>query len=124
MKNLKIGDILIYILLGLFALVGFIGMKSMATMGGRRTVVVLLDGREIERVPISSNMEAREIYIDAGYGNYNILNITDEGAKIVKASCSDGLCMRQGRIDNPGQSIVCLPNKVVVKILGEEGDSQ
>ena len=43
-------------------------MKSMATMGGRRTVVVLLDGREIERVPISSNMEAREIYIDAGYG--------------------------------------------------------
>ena len=40
MKKLKIGDLFIYILLAVFASIGFIGMKSMATVEGERNVVI------------------------------------------------------------------------------------
>ena len=36
------------------------------------------------------------------------------------ATCPDGDCVKQGRICDEGETIVCLPNKVVVEILGSE----
>lgn len=120
MKKLKIGDMCIYIFLAVFALIGFLGMKSMVTTDGQRAVVVLIDGEEIDRIPLEPNMEPREIRIDAGDGNYNILHVDYEDVRIVDASCRDSLCIKQGSIEYPGQSIVCLPNKVVIKIIGED----
>ncbi|HHW70372.1 MAG TPA: NusG domain II-containing protein [Clostridiales bacterium] len=120
MKNLKIGDIFIYILLVVFAAIGFIGMKSMVGVEGKsRVVLVLLDGQEVEEIRISPDMEKKEIRIDTGNGTYNIVSIDGDGVRVVEASCSDKLCIKQGNIDSPGQSIVCLPNKLVIKIIGD-----
>ena len=33
-------------------------------------------------------------------------------------SCPDHLCEKMGRISSSGQSIICLPNRVVVEITG------
>jgi len=119
-KNLKIGDIFIYILLVVFAAIGFIGMKSMVGVEGKsRVVLVLLDGQEVEEIRISPDMEKKEIRIDTGNGTYNIVSIDGDGVRVVEASCSDKLCIKQGNIDSPGQSIVCLPNKLVIKIIGD-----
>ncbi len=120
MKKLKIGDLFIYILLAVFASIGFIGMKSMATVEGERNVVILLDGEEVERIRLTPNMEEKELCIDTDNGMYNIVSIAKDGVRVIEASCSDKLCIKQGRIDNPGQSIVCLPNKLVIKILGDD----
>lgn len=120
MKKLKIGDIFIYMLLAVFALIGFLGMKYMVTVEGQRVVVILLDGEEIDRIPLKPNMRSKEIQIDARDGDYNIVHIDYEGVSIVEASCRDSLCIKQGSIERPGQSIVCLPNRVVIKILGED----
>lgn len=119
MKRLKVGDILVYAILVLLALVGFGGMRSMATESNQREVVILLDGREIERIPLKKSMEPAELRIDAGDGHYNVVYIDYDGARVTKASCSDSLCIRQGNIEHSGQSIVCLPNKVVIKIVGD-----
>lgn len=120
MKKLKIGDLFIYILLAVFASIGFIGMKSMATVEEERNVVILLDGEEVERIRLTPNMEEKELCIDTDNGMYNIVSIAKDGVRVIEASCSDKLCIKQGRIDNPGQSIVCLPNKLVIKILGDD----
>lgn len=37
---------------------------------------------------------------------------------ITHAPCPNKLCAKQGRISTPGQSLVCLPNRVVITILG------
>lgn len=56
-------------------------------------------------------------------GNYNILEIKEGKADITKASCPDGICVQHRAISKQSQSIVCLPNKVVVEIeSGEEAE--
>ncbi len=40
-----------------------------------------------------------------------------------KADCPDKLCVKQGKISKSGESIICLPHKVVVKISAEERES-
>jgi hypothetical protein len=50
----------------------------------------------------------------------NILVIQDGYADIVDANCPDRLCVSQKKISKSGESIICLPNKLVVSISGGE----
>ncbi len=48
----------------------------------------------------------------------NILVIADGCASITDASCPDRICVNEGKKAREGESIICLPNKVVVAIEG------
>ncbi len=67
--------------------------------------------------------------VDASYtitganGGTNLLVIEDGAARIEEASCPDGVCVHTGRIRRNGQSIVCLPNQVVVEIVSDTENS-
>ena len=37
------------------------------------------------------------------------------------ADCPDRLCVKQGSISKNGESIVCLPHKVIVTVTGGDG---
>ena len=59
-------------------------------------------------------------------GCSNILIIEDGAAWLEDADCPDKLCMHQGAIFRDRQTIVCLPHKLVVEVIGgkkEEYDS-
>ncbi len=51
-------------------------------------------------------------------GGMNTLVIRDGKACIQEADCPDKLCVRQGWIHRTGESVICLPHKVVVTIEG------
>lgn len=48
----------------------------------------------------------------------NVLQIKNGKADMTTAECPDLLCVRQRAISNQNETIVCLPNKVVVEIVG------
>jgi len=81
------------------------------------TVVVTVNGEEYARYSLD---EDREVVIETERGR-NVLVIKDGYADIVDATCPDGLCERQRRIDESGESLVCLPNKVTVTVIGGNG---
>lgn len=53
----------------------------------------------------------------------NAVEITADYVKMVHADCPDRLCVRQGKISKGGQVIVCLPNKIIVRIQNAEYDA-
>lgn len=84
-------------------------------------VQVRVDGRDAGSYSLLTN---RTVTI-AGYnGGTNLLVIENGTARVEEASCPDGLCVNTGSISRTGQSIVCLPNRVVVEITGETGDEE
>ena len=50
---------------------------------------------------------------------FNTLVIKDGKADVTDADCPDKLCVNQHSISYDGETIVCLPNKLVVKIVSE-----
>lgn len=42
--------------------------------------------------------------------------------RVIKSDCSQKICMHTGWIENPGQIIVCLPNKLFIEIVGISSD--
>ena len=76
------------------------------------TVTVLIDGRVWGEYALH---EDRQIEIRNGDG-YNLLVIENGRAQVAQASCPDGICSSHRPIGHDGESIICLPNKVVIEI--------
>lgn len=60
-----------------------------------------------------------EIKTDTGY---NKLVIKDGKAFVEEASCPDGICAGHRAIHRDGESIICLPNKVVISVKKSGGE--
>ena len=54
----------------------------------------------------------------AQYSNFNTVEIKSGSVSVTEASCRNQVCVRHGAISRPGESIVCLPNRLVVTIEG------
>ena len=57
----------------------------------------------------------------AQYDYYNVVIISGSKVSVTEASCKNQVCVKHGAISRPGESIVCLPNRLVVRI---ENDSE
>lgn len=79
--------------------------------------VVTIDGERYGSYPLSEDITER---IELPDGSYNNLVIRDGYADVTEASCPDQICVKHNRIKYAGESIVCLPNKLLVEIEGGE----
>ena len=79
--------------------------------------VVYVDTKEIARYPLDENIT---VDIEGYDGGYNTLVIKDGKAYLSDADCPDGLCVGMGEIAYNGQSVVCLPHKVVIEIESDD----
>ncbi len=76
--------------------------------------LVTVDDKEIGRYSLS---EDQTVTLNGGT---NTLVIRDGCADVTDADCPDQICVNQKKISRNGESIICLPNKLVVSIVGSE----
>lgn len=98
----------------LVALLGFAWISLRQSEGGN--AVVLVDGEEYASYPLGQDGEYR---IETDRGS-NLLVIKNGAADMTEADCPDKLCVKQKAVDKDGETIVCLPHRVVVEIQAEE----
>ena len=75
------------------------------------------DGTVIGTYPLSVDREV-EIVTGENGEERNLLVIKDGKATVTAATCPDGICTSHKPISREGESIVCLPNRVEVRIVG------
>lgn len=63
---------------------------------------------------------ARDVDINGPLGTTR-LRIRDGSAWIFESPCRRHLCIKMGEL-RPGRSLVCIPNRVVVRVVGGEAD--
>lgn len=84
-------------------------------------VIVTVNSVEYGVYPLNENQEI-PIKIDGVVTNY--LVIEDGYADVTDANCPDKLCVNMKSISKEGESIVCLPNKVIVEIESKNSQSE
>lgn len=94
------------ILLAVFLLLAYQYTKKDTGPG---SVHVTIDGKAFGTYQL---LETQTIDINGS----NTLEIQDKKARVVHADCPDKLCVNQKAIARDGESIICLPNKVVITI--------
>lgn len=111
-RNTAIRDIVLILAIALvgLCLLFFNGRKT--TPGS--SVVVEVDGKTVASYPLDTDG------VFVMNGGTNTLEIKDGKARISDADCPNMQCVRQGWISRGGQSIVCLPNKLIVTVTSSD----
>ncbi len=73
------------------------------------------DGTLVQTVDLSEVSSPFEIPVEND-GNSNTILVESGKISVISASCPDKLCVKRGAITNSSYPIVCLPNKLVIKI--------
>jgi len=61
----------------------------------------------------------QEFTVDSSSGGYNVVTVKDGKIGVSAATCPDHYCMKRGYC-NSGTEIVCLPNRMTIRFLGEQ----
>jgi hypothetical protein len=83
--------------------------------------VIELDGKQYGKYDLEK--EGSKVFdMKLPSGERSIVEIKDGSIRIKDAGCPDRVCVRTGWISKPGDVIVCLPYRIVIKITGEKQD--
>lgn len=108
------GIVIAAVILAALALLAF--TLTAAERGGKRVVRVYQEGELLREMPLN---EEGEFLIQDRYENR--IRVRDGKAAIVESSCPGEDCVHSGWISQPGRSVVCLPNRVEVRVEGVSG---
>ena len=113
---LRPADFILIIILLLLSLSGFFILKGSSPMGNH--FIIEKDGTCLYRLPIASDTTVTIL------GTTGKLDITVKNHKIcvTETSCPLKICEKMGWIHNPGEMIICVPNRLIIKIEGEKGE--
>ena len=115
---IKKNDIILISAILLLALLATLFIALTKSDGSK--VVITVDGEIRETLDLNVD----QIFtIEGENGSINVMEIKDGSVIMSQADCSDKLCVKHRSIHYNHESIVCLPNKVVLEIVdGEEGE--
>lgn len=84
------------------------------------TVYITIDGRLYGTYRLSQN---QTITVEEPFG-FNKITIENGMVHMAEADCPDKYCMAYKPIKNGGQTIICLPHKLVVEVIGKRDSQQ
>ena len=91
------------------------------------TVVVSVDGEEVERCALAEFPDADQQYSYNGYTLTVSLTETfsgEMGLRVSESDCPTQDCVHTGEISRSGQSIVCLPARIIIQLEGGTESSE
>lgn len=102
------------ILLFFVLIAGIIGVIFINSADKGKSATIIVDGKTQETISLDESFQ-KEI---------NGVSVCCENGEIyVKDSvCPDKVCIRSGKISKSGESIICAPNRVAIKIDDEKGN--
>ena len=108
-------------IVALLLIVMLAGLAIYVLRGEGNAVTVTVDGKTFGTYSLS---EDRTVEIRTGEGDQelNLLIIKDGKAYVETATCPDGICAAHKPISRDGESIVCLPHKVVITVTQADGE--
>lgn len=115
----KKGDILIYFFL--ISIFTFLFLKICKVEDIKSTKAEIYVDNKLKYVyPLTD--EEKNIYVETEIGGVNI-KIKDKKIRVTTSNSPRKLNVKQGWIEKPGEVIIGIPDKLLVKIVGEKSEN-
>ncbi len=103
---MKKGDVILFICIIAVSLCLIAGLFVFAPSG--KTVIIKQNNQTYGEYPLNTNTQ---IVLE-----HNTILIQDGKALVSHADCPDKVCFKTSPISKRGETIICLPNKVIIQI--------
>jgi hypothetical protein len=106
------------ILIGVFIILGLgVIFFINATKSGGSELLITVNGEEYDTIPLNKDT-TYTVKVDEN--DWNTFIVKDGVVDMIDASCPDKLCVNHSDIEYNHETIVCLPNRVVLEVIGGE----
>ncbi|MCD7981484.1 MAG: NusG domain II-containing protein [Clostridiales bacterium] len=112
-------EIILLIIIFIVILAIWLGYRMMKSDSGN-LVRITVDGEEYGVYDLD---EEQEIPIEIDGGVTNTLVIRNGEADMIEADCPDQICVNMDAISVENETIVCLPNRIVVEVISSEEEA-
>lgn len=96
------------------------GFLLLRPKGTGTVATVKQDGEVVWEIDLSTLTGPVTFEVEGQDGQWNQITAEPGRIRVEHASCPDQICVHQGWISDSSIPIVCLPNKLVIEISGEE----
>lgn len=117
-QYIRKADIVLLILLVIIGLASTVFVT--ASKSGGDTVLIEKNGELFGTYSLFENKEINVPAFDS-VGTDLQVSIKDGSVRVTESGCANQICVKHSAINQAGESIICLPNRVIVKIEGEGG---
>lgn len=116
MKIKKRDIIVILLILFLSLFMAFFAKKLKSNEDGSY-LRIELNGKEYGRYPLNKD---KTFKIKIGEDEYNVVEIKNKEVRMKEANCRDLLCTHMPSIKKVGETIVCLPHRLILEIISSD----
>ena len=122
-KMIKPFDIIMVVLLLVISFVPmavFAMSQSKEEEGNKVIAIITQDGKVIREVELTGHTENEQFMIKGKGKQYNLIEVENEQIRIKEDNSPDQIGVKMGWKGIPGQTIICLPHKVLIEIVSEK----
>jgi len=94
--------------------------QSKEEEGNKVIAIITQDGKVIREVDLTGHTENEQFMIKGKGKQYNLIEVENEQIRIKEDNSPDQIGVKMGWKGIPGQTIICLPHKVLIEIVAEK----
>lgn len=87
---------------------------------GENFAIIEQNGTQIHKINLSNVKNPYDIEINDEF--HVIIRVEPNKIYFKESTCPDKLCKKMGKISFPGQTAICLPAKISIRIVGQENE--
>lgn len=97
--------------------------QSKEEEGNKVIAIITQDGKVIREVDLTGHTENEQFMIKGKGKQYNLIEVENEQIRIKEDNSPDQIGVKMGWKGIPGQTIICLPHKVLIEIVAEKPEA-
>lgn len=119
-------DKVLIVILLVLSLASYVAIRSLFPHDSDKIALVELNGKEVMRLSLDPEIPSRQrrLKLDKGYAVFDVSRGKIRVLPMDDKLCSKHICSKTGWIEKQWQMIVCLPNKISVRIVGREKEGE
>ena len=121
-KMIRRGDVIIVVVLMIasFLPLGVFSYRQATADEATIQAVVKVDGEIVKVFDLVDDGETEIFHYHDDHGHENTIVRNGASVEMIEANCGDQVCVRMNAIDAVGETILCLPHRLLVEVTSDE----
>jgi len=112
------GDLIIilFLIMASFFPLGIFTYHQVNAESTEKIAVLSIDGKRVKEFVLADDGETETYVYSDDHGHENTIVREGTTIRIDSADCKDQLCVRMGAKSEAGETVLCLPNRVLIEV--------
>lgn len=113
--KVKPGDVVIVFFVAVSAVLLLSYFHRVPSRDTGSTAIVEVNGKVIHRIELGKGLKRKDLKVTGQIGA-SVVRVEGKKIRMLSSPCRDKICVGMGWAEKSGSSIICMPNRVIIRL--------